>query len=167
MKKGTALILYILIFCLCISGCSYDPSNVTPMTEPDCEEMEVYKVFMAEIPDDATLDEMLDAFEKMCQVPMEVNTDMYLVEVFQSSYNGTDRVCLSVHRQFEIPGYYEFIDLGFTVEYILEDDIADFGITKFFEDDWKGFLDYIRNSDFYSLLLTKPILERHSGIGIW
>ena len=141
--------------------------DLTPISQTELEEMEVYQVLKAGIDDDSTLDEMLTAFSAMCKVPIEVTTDMYLLEISQGEYEGQKYLFCSISRQMEIPGYYEMIDLGFTVEYPIDEDMSSFTETTFIENDWQGFLSHIRSTDFYETFLTREISARRVGISSW
>ena len=167
MKRISAFILFLSILSASFVGCTPVAFNIPSETEIIYEDMEVYKVMTAGMTENSTLDEMLSAFSDMCQVPIDVSLDMYLLEVHQSTLDGKPSLYCTIVRQMEIPGHIDFIEIGFTVEYWLDDDLTGFDETKFFENDWEGFIEYIKTSEFYGILLTKDIVQRNVGIDSW
>lgn len=164
------------IFCLCVSvviltmsltGCSlfYLPDVTYPPAT--WEELEAYQVLTANIPENASLEEMLDAFHQMCQVPMETTCDIYIYDVYAYEYEGQHYLHFMVSRQFELRGYYEFLDMGFSATFILDDDIAELYENKRIENDWDSLYQYIQDSTAYQTLLTKSITKRSVSIDSW
>ena len=128
MFNRVRILLLGLLLCLSFcTGCSYThlPSNF-PVTAPNCEEFEIYQALHADIQDDSSLPEMLDAFAAMCQIPMETTCDLYLLEVYTSDFDGKKTVTIKVSYQFEIPSYYEMLEVGFYASYDFDETIADF-----------------------------------------
>ena len=167
MKRMLCLLLFAAMLCLNLSGCATLFAGSESMPEPTWEKMEVYQVLSENIDEDATLDEMLDAFYLMCQVPMEVTCDIYVYDVHAYEYEGQQYLHFMVCRQFEVRGYYEFLEIGFSVTFALDEDIADLHEDIRMEDGMQRFLQYIRESEAYQTLRAKPIQERNVGIDSW
>ena len=167
MKQKICSFLLIVMLFINLSGCVVLSGGLGSMPEPTWEEMEVYQVLSENIDEDATLDEMLDAFYKMCEVPMEVTCDIYVYDVHSYEYEGQQYLHFMVCRQFETRDYYEFLDIGFSATFVLDEDIANLHEDIRMEDNLQGFMQYIQESKAYQTLLTKPIQQRNVGIDSW
>lgn len=163
--KAKPLFPLFLMFLLFVTGCSTPSREAASFTR--LEEMEIYRVLDANIDEESSLEEMLDAFSRMIQVPMDVSTDMYLLEIHPYEFEEKSYLAYTIVRQFELPSHADLIEIGFTAGYLLTEDIADFQETKFFEGDPEGFLQYITEHEYYKVLLTKEIVSRNVGISSW
>lgn len=167
MKKFLSIILVFAISVLNLTGCTFFYHLPSVIPETNWEELEVYQVLSSGIDDDATLEEMVNAFEAMCQVPMETTCDVYVYDVYSYEFEGNRYLHFMVSRQFQIPTYYEFLDCGFSATFILEDDIADLSESIHKEMPWKAFIQAVKDSASYNKLLDKPIYERNVSIFSW
>lgn len=170
MFNRVHILLLGLLLCLSFcAGCSYThlPSNNFPVTAPNCEEFEIYQALRADIQDDSSLTEMLDAFAAMCQIPMETTCDLYLLEVYTSDFDGKKTVTIKVSYQFEIPSYYEMLEVGFYASYDFDETIADFDEIKFFENDWEGFISYVRDREIFKQLSQGKMIDNNVFAVVW
>lgn len=167
MKK--AVLFSLLLLCALLSGCvSPEPQIVmiapTARVMPDYEEMEIYQQLCGAVTEDSSLEEILNAFSEMCKTPVDTRTEMFLYEVYSYEFEGEAFLNCHIVRQVDDPGTDEFIQLHLDIIYRLDEAIAEFEETTWFEADWEGFVQYIRSGTIYQTLLGKPIHERHVSI---
>ena len=167
MKNTLCILLLFAVLSSTLCSCSLPPSDSTKVPSVNAKDLEVSKFLTSAIHDDASLDEMLDAFAQMCQIPMDVVTDIYTYSVSVYESEGTTYLHFMVARQFELPDDHEFLDLGFSATYLADSDIAAFDENKRIEDDWRSLITYVKESKAYQTLMTKEILTRNVGIDSW
>lgn len=165
--KRLFLIFLSLSLIVCLNGCFEVTLTDASLPEQNWEELDAYKALESGISDEPTLPEMMDAFEAMCQVPMETTCDIFVYDVHAYEYEGTKYLHFMVSRQFEISTYYEFLECGFSATYILEDDIAGLSENIHAEITWQQFVEAVKTSEAYSVLLDKPMYEYNVGIDSW
>lgn len=156
-----------LLLSLALAGCaaSMEPSaEFTEHSFPDYEEMDIYRQIRSAVTDESSLEEMLTAFEEMCRIPVETTTEMFLYEVYSYESDGNAYLMCHIVRQVDEPGSDEFIQLSLDIEYLLDEDLADFKETTWIEADTSGFLHHIRSGEIYETLITKPIHQRYVAI---
>lgn len=168
-KRMISLLFAVIAVISCCAGCALLPlSNFGVIaTAPNCEEFEIYKTLRSEIQDDSTLPDRLDAFEKMCAIPMETTCDLYLLEVYTSDFEGKKTVHFKVSYQFEIRSYYEMLEVGFYTTYNFEEDLAGFDEIKFIEDDWEEFVSYVRGREIFKRLSQRQIIDSNVFAVSW
>ena len=108
--KAKPLFLLFLMFLLFVTGCSTPSREAASFTR--LEEMEIYRVLDANIDEESSLEEMLDAFSRMIQVPMDVSTDMYLLEIHPYEFEEKSYLACTIVRQFELPSHADLIEIG-------------------------------------------------------
>lgn len=168
MMKRTVL-FSLLLLCSLLSGCvSSGPQTVviapTARVMPDYEEMEIYQQLHGAVTEDSSLEEIINAFSEMCKIPVATSTEMFLYEVYSYEFEAEAFLNCHIVRQVDDPGTDEFIQLHLDIIYRLEEDIAGFEETTWFEEDPEGFVQHIRSGSIYQTLLGKPIHERYVSI---
>lgn len=165
MKKRTILSL---LLCAVLSGCASAPGAIpgepADQTFPNYEEMQIYQQLRGSVTDESTLEEMLTAFEEMCRIPVETTSEMFLYEVYSYEFEGKDYLMCHIVRQVDEPGSDEYIQLCLDIEYLLDEDMADFEEITWIEADAAGFLRHIRSGEIYETLTAKPIHQRYVSI---
>lgn len=166
MKKRTIFSISLLL-CAILNGCASSmepPAEITDPSFPNYEDMEIYQYLRGAVTDESTMEEMLTAFEEMCRIPVETTSEMFLYEVYSYESEGKDYLMCHIVRQVDEPGSDEYIQLCLDIEYLLDEDMADFEEITWFEADAAGFLHHIRNGDIYETLISKPIHQRYAAI---
>lgn len=166
MKRIYALLLLV---CFMLSGCFFTPVEIeySPAEEyvdANYEDMEIYQYLRSAISGDSTLEEMLDAFARMSEIPVDSTTDMYLYEVHSYEFEGEEYLYCHIVRQVDEPGSDEFIQLSLDITYPYDDDMADFEEVTWFERDAAGFVGYIQDGTIYQTLINKPIYATYVSI---
>lgn len=161
MKKVLPFFLS-LSFLLC--GCVYAPVEIEhspPIEYVDVsyEDMEIYRFLAGSITEDSSLEELMDAFSRMSEIPVDSSTNMYLYEVHPYEVEGTRYLYCHIVRQVDAPDSDEFIQLSLDITYLCEDDMEHFEEVTWFEQDADGFIRHIREGDLYKILIEKPICE--------
>ena len=166
MRKYTAYVVVLLILCILLSGCFSRPVTEvivepTGRSLPDYEDMEIYQALQSAVTEDSTLEEILNAFEDMCSIPVDTGSEMFLYEVYAYKFEGKEYLNCHIVRQVDDPGTDEFIQLHLDIIYHLDEDIAGFNETIWFDADVEGFLTHIRSGEIYQTLIDKPIDRRY------
>lgn len=166
MKKRF-LFPFSLLLCAALSSCAATKAPSAEFTEPsfpDYEKMEIYQQLRGAVTEKSSLEEMLTAFEEMCRIPVETTSEMFLYEVYSYESDGQDFLMCHIVRQVDEPGSDEYIQLCLDIEYLLDEDLADFAETTWIEADPAGFLHHIRSGKIYETLTGKPIHQRYVAI---
>lgn len=160
-------LLLFLLLCGILCGCFY-PSDISAApsdyTYPNYEDMEIYQSLRSAVTDDSTLEEMLNAFAEMCRIPVETTSEMFLYEVYSYEFDGQSYLMCHIVRQVDEPHSDEYIQLCLDIEYLLDEDLADFEETTWIEADAAEFLHHIRSGKIYETLTAKPIHQRYVAI---
>lgn len=169
MKKYAIYVIVLLSLCPLLGGCFSRPvteviAEPTARSLPDYEDMEIYQALRNAVTEDSTLEEMVDAFEDMCSIPVETSSEMFLYEVGAYEFEGETYLNCHIVRQVDDPGTDEFIQLHMDIIYLLDEDMAGFEETTWFDANVEGFLEYIRNGEIYQALTGKPIDRRYVSI---
>lgn len=166
MKKHLILLL---ILCTILYGCT-SPSvkeisaAPTAWALPQYEDMEIYQYLRNAVTDDSTLEEMVDAFAEMCDIPVETGSEMFLYEVYSYEFDGEEYLNCHIVRQVDEPNSDEYIQLHLDIVYLFDEDMADFHEITWYEADADGFLEHIRSGNIYRTLMGKAIHERYVSI---
>lgn len=161
--------LFLFLVCFMLSGCFFAPAEIEyshPIEYVDAcyENMEIYQFLSGSITEDSSLEEMLDAFSQMSEIPVDSTTDMYLYEVYSYSFEGADYLNCHIVRQVDEPGTDEYIQLHLDITYLYDDDMAGLQEVTWFERDSNGFIHHIQRGELYRILAVKPIYQRHVSI---
>lgn len=133
--------------------------------DPGCEthlekkkSMDILKYFKAEAADKQKLPELVDAFEKMCQIPIESEKEMLLFETGVYKFTGAPLFYFSLVRQFpnEEGEYYQ---LHLDVMYQPDEENSSFFSTVWNEDIDGNFFDFVRKTDDYLAVKNDEILK--------
>lgn len=155
-----------LLLCVLLTGC-HVPTAHTEMAIPatDYESMEIYQFLQTAVTEEASLEEILDAFAAMCEIPVDTTTEMFLYEVYPSEFNEEKHLNVHIVRQVDEPGTDEFIQLHLDILYLLDEDMERFKETTWYDRDAEGFVEHIRSGAIYQTLIRKPIHEQYVSIG--
>ena len=161
-------ILVILMLCGCC-GCARNgqalPAGDTAAAIPpeyadgNYENMEIYQMLRSEITEDMTLEQMVDAFERMCAVLLEWDNDMLLYEIY--IYEDDDQFAFHLARQFQFPWDYEFVQLHLDVAFELTEDLRDLELVWWREGIEAEFFEEIKASEAFQAVKDRPIT------GVW
>ena len=155
-----------LLLCVLLTGC-HVPTSHTEMAIPttDYESMEIYQFLQTAVTEEASLEEILDAFAAMCEITVDTTTEMFLYEVYPSEFNEEKHLNVHIVRQVDEPGTDEFIQLHLDILYLLDEDMERFKETTWYDRDAEGFVEHIRSGAIYQTLIRKPIHEQYVSIG--
>ena len=157
------------LLCFLLAGCFFAPVDLdyappASYADPNYEEMEIYQYLSQAITGNSSLDEMLDAFAEMSEIPVDSTTDMYLYEVYDYTFEGEEYLNCHIVRQVDEPGTDEYIQLYLDITYLYDEDMAGFEEVIWFDRNATGFLEHIRNGELYRILLDRPIHESYVSI---
>lgn len=168
MKKFIAFLLFISLL---LAGCANKqevPVTIAPTTsEPFWNRLELTEVFMSNINEESSLDEMLDAFTMSCEAPTETLEDIYIYTVSSYEMDGESYLHLMVARQFMVPTSVFCLEIGFGATYKTDDEIKNLHEDVYFEGNWEDFIEYVQSSESYQKLLAREIFSRGYDISCW
>lgn len=156
-----------LLLCAVLTGCAASGSAPEEFTEPsfpDYEEMEIYKQLRSAVTDESSLEEMVNAFEQVCAIPVETTSEMFLYEIYSYESEGKNYLLCHIVRQVDEPDSDEYIQLCLDITYCPEEDLSEYDEATWFEADSAGFLDYIRSHELNEIFAKMPIHQRHVSI---
>lgn len=103
---GLALFFLFTLSSYLIAGVPSDEDCPAP---EDLESMEVYRFLNKAIHDDVTPEEAIEAFARMCELPVDCLDDRILVESY--SFGETGKYYIHLARQFQFSDNTEFVQL--------------------------------------------------------
>ena len=108
------------------------------------------------VTDGMSLEEIVDAFEKMCQKPMKEDTILFETGTFD--FTGNEMFYFSLVRQFpnEEDEYYQ---IHVDIMYKPCEENRDFSEATWDEDIEESIFDYIRNSEAFVVAKSDEIVE--------
>ena len=115
----------------------------------------------AAITEDMTLDEMLDAFKEVCQIPVEVedeDDDILLFETGTYDFTGENLFYFSVTRQFP-DGSDEYYQLHLDVMYQVTPENKKLSSCSWSDEIHGDFFDYIKGTKDYSVIKNQAVLK--------
>ena len=114
-----------------------------------------------EITEKMSLPEIVDAFERMCSVP--IADDMILFETGTFSFTGEPRFYFCLVRQFPIEDDDEFYQIHVEILFQPDSENCKFSGTVWNEDIAENIFDFIRKSDAFAYAKSQP----YCGIEIY
>ena len=107
-----------------------------------------------EITEKMSLPEIVDAFERMCSVP--IADDMILFETGTFSFTGEPRFYFCLVRQFPIEDDDEFYQIHVVILFQPDSENCKFSGTVWNEDIAENIFDFIRKSDAFAYAKSHP-----------
>ena len=137
------------------SGCETNIDNIKKK-----KSMDILKALRTEVGDRQKLSELVDAFEKMCQIPIDSEEEMILFETGIFAFTGTPLFHVSLVRQFP-NGEGEYYQLHLDMMYQPNEKNRAFCSTVWSEDMDAGenFFDFVRKTDDYLSIKDDEILK--------
>lgn len=163
IKRFGLFLLAIVAMIMALTGCNNDGNKVTDSSGQEKGKSPMYleKELKAAITKDMTLDEMLDAFREVCQIPVEVEDeedDILLFETGVYSFTGEDLFYFSVTRQFP-DGSDEYYQLHLDVMYQVTPENKKLSSCSWSDEIEGDFFNYIRSTKDYNAIQEKAILK--------
>lgn len=116
MLAGLALLVLFMLSPYLIAGIPSDDDCPAP---DDLESMEVYQFLSQAVHEDTTPDEAIEAFARMCEIPVKCRDDQILIECRYSEYS--DSFNIHIVRQFEFSDSLEYVQLHLDLTYSAEE----------------------------------------------
>lgn len=110
-----------------------------------------------EITEKMSLTEIVDAFERMCSVP--IADDMILFETGTFSFHGEPRFYFCLVRQFPIEDDDEFYQIHVDILFLPDSENCKFSGTVWNEDIAENIFDFIRKSDAFAYAKSQPYFK--------
>ena len=107
-----------------------------------------------EITEKMSLPEIVDAFERMCRIP--IADDMILFETGTFSFTGEPRFYFCLVRQFPIEDDDEFYQIHVVILFQPDSENCKFSGTVWNEDIAENIFDFIRKSDAFAYAKSHP-----------
>ena len=107
-----------------------------------------------EITEKMSLPEIVDAFERMCRIP--IADDMILFETGTFSFTGEPRFYFCLVRQFPIEDDDEFYQIHVVILFQPDSENCKFSGTVWNEDIAENIFDFIRKSDAFAYAKSRP-----------
>lgn len=118
--------------------------------------MNILKYLKSEINETMQLSELVDVFEKMCQIPIEA--DMILFETGTFSFSDQPMFYFSLARQYP-NGEEEYFQLHLDIQYKPSNKNKLFSGSIWNEDIGEDFFSFVRNSDAYLSMKNEKIAK--------
>ena len=104
-----------------------------------------------------SLPDIVDAFERMCSVP--IADDMILFETGTFSFHGEPRFYFCLVRQFPIEDDDEYYQIHVEILFLPDSENCKFSGTVWNEDIAENIFDFIRRSDAFAYAKSQPYCE--------
>ncbi len=117
--------------------------------------MDILEKLKQKIPKSVTVSEMVDAFEEICQVPLDAEEDDLLYENGIFSFDGTEKFYFSLTRQFMTEETDdEYLQLQCALKFPVNAQNRNFKVTYWSQEgDFTAFFDTVRQSPAYQFLM--------------
>ena len=163
IKRFGLFLLAIVAIIVALTGCNNDGNEVTDSSAQEKGKSLMYleEKLKAAITEDMTLDEILDAFREVCQIPVEVeddDDDILLFETGVYDFTGEDLFYFSITRQFP-DGSDEYYQLHFDVMYRVTPENKNLSSCSWSDEIHGDFFDYIRSTKDYRAIKEQGILN--------
>lgn len=162
MQRISLSLLAIAGVAMVLTGCSNEGNQTPDSSVKEKGQPPTYleKELKSAITDDMTLDEMLDAFAEVCQIPVkaEEDDDTLLFETGVYDFTGENLFYFSVTRQFpdESGEYYQ---LHLDVMYRVTPENKKLSACSWSDEVDGDFFDYIRSTTDYKTSKEQSILK--------
>lgn len=163
IKRFSLFLLAIVAMIMALTGCSNHSNKVTDSSAQEKGKSPMYleKELKDAITEGMTLDEMLDAFREVCQIPVEIednDDDILLFETGAYDFTEEDLFYFSVTRQFpdESDEYYQ---LHLDVVYQVTSENKKLSSCSWSDEIDGDFFNYIRSTKDYSAIKEQAIVK--------
>lgn len=146
-KIGTIILILLLISTFVSCGFNDFNENNTTKEYSEVDEMSLLVFLNDNVSASNTLDEIIDVFEEMCNVPIE--EDLLLLEYGVYDFTGEDLFYFDLVRQYP-DGDGEYYQLRVSLMYATDKENANLNDTLWSDDTDESFFDYIRRSSGYN-----------------
>lgn len=121
--------------------------------------MDILGVLKQNMPNPVTVSEMVEVFERICQIPLDTEEDDLLYETGIFSFDGTEKFYFSLTRQFVTEETEdEYLQLQCALKFPVDAQNKHFKITYWSEDeDFESFFDTVRQSPAYQYLMQSDM----------
>ncbi len=121
--------------------------------------MDILEMLKQNMSESVTVSEMVNVFERICQVPLDAEEDDLLYENGVFSFDGTEKFYFSLTRQFMTEETEdEYLQLQCALKFPVDAQNKHFKMTYWSEnEDFDAFFDTVRQSPAYQYLMQADI----------